>query len=47
MKSSGWSVVGLEGETRIAEFKAEDPHDTLVSYEEAKAAAVFDKRPSS
>lgn len=40
MKSAGWKVVDSGPDTRIAEFKMDNPHDTLLSYEEAKAAAL-------
>jgi hypothetical protein len=40
MKSTGWKTTGHESDMRIAEFKTDDPHDTLVSYEEAKAQAI-------
>ena len=40
MKSAGWKVVDSGPDTRIAEFKVDNPHDTLLSYEEAKAAAL-------
>ena len=40
MNNTGWKVLGLESDTRIAEFKAENPDNKLVSYEEAKADAL-------
>jgi hypothetical protein len=40
MKSAGWKVVDSGPDTRIAEFRMENPHNTLISYEEAKAAAL-------
>ena len=40
MNNTGWKVLGLESDTRIAEFKAENPDDKLLSYVEAKADAL-------
>jgi hypothetical protein len=40
MKNTGWKMVGSEENTRIVEFRVEDPHDKLTPYEEAKAAAL-------
>ena len=40
MKNTGWKMVDCDENTRIAEFKIDNPHDTLVSYEEAKAQAL-------
>ena len=40
MKTTGWKVFGLEANTRIAEFRTENPHEDLVSYGEAKASAL-------
>ena len=40
MKNTGWRMVDWDENTRIAEFKIDNPHDKLVSYEEAKAEAL-------
>ena len=40
MKNTGWRMVDWDENTRIAEFKIDNPHDKLVSYEEAKAQAL-------
>jgi len=36
----GWKVIGSESNVRIAEFRSNAPHDTLMPYKEAKAAAL-------
>lgn len=40
MKSTRWKVFGVETDTRVAEFKIENPDDQLMTYEEAKASAL-------
>ncbi len=40
MRNIGWTIVGTGPETRIAEFRAENPDNNFISYEEAKAKAL-------
>jgi len=40
MKDTGWKMVDSGPDTRIAEFKTDNPNDALVSYQEAKADAL-------
>ena len=40
MKNAGWKVVDSGPETRVAEFKVENPADNMITYDEAKTKAL-------